>query len=80
MTDNDDLPGMLALAEVVRRAGWPNTMDAQTWVAAWMLQLKKTPDIFKDEGTMLAWFASALIVGYDTAMLRAKVNDGEVPI
>ena len=77
MTDNDNISGSLALAETVRRSGWPNTMDAQAWVAAWMLQLKKTPDMFEDEGLMLVWFGRAIIAGYDTAMLRAKVNDGE---
>ena len=68
-----ELPGELALAEAVRRGEWPHTMDAQAWVTAWMVQLKQTPDIYKDEGTMLAWFANAIMAGYDTAMLRAKI-------
>lgn len=47
-------------------------MDAKVWAAAWMRQLKETPEIYKDEGAMIGWFANAIMAGYDTAMFRAK--------
>lgn len=62
---HDDLPGSLSLALAVQKGEWPHTMDAQAWVTAWMLQLKETPEIFKDEGAMLGWFANAIMAGYD---------------
>lgn len=80
LVGRDDLPGSLALADAVRRGEWPHTTDARTWVTAWMLQLKETPEIYKDEGAMIGWFANAIMAGYDTAMIRCKdaVQNGEM--
>jgi hypothetical protein len=76
----DELPGGVALADAVRRGEWPHTIDAQAWTTAWMLQLKETPEIYKDEGAMIGWFANAIMAGYDTAMIRCKdaVQNGEM--
>ena len=73
-----DLPGGLALALAVQKGEWPHTMDAQTWATAWMLQLKETPEIYKDEGAMICWFANAIMAGYDTAMLRCTVPNAKL--
>lgn len=70
--EQDDLPGSLALAQAISKGEWPHTMDAQAWVTAWMLQLKETPEIYKDEGAMIGWFANAIMAGYDTAQMRAS--------
>lgn len=67
----DDGPdGMLALAIAVREGKWPHTMDARIWAREWAETLAKRPDIPQDGGTMIAWFASAIMAGYDTAQMR----------
>lgn len=43
----------------------PHTMDARVWAAEFK---KRYPDI--DEDLMLAWFASAIMAGYDEATRR----------
>ena len=70
VVDRDDLPGGLALADAVQRGEWPHTMDAQAWATAWMLQLKETPEMYKDEGSMIGWFANAIMAGYDRARIK----------
>ena len=49
------------------------TMDAEIWVKEWMKTIKKHPEIPTDEGTMLGWFANAIMAGYDAAK-RKEVN------
>lgn len=62
-TDNDqDLPGMLAVAKATAEKVWPHTTDAQVWAAEFK---KRFPAI--DEGTMLGWFANAIMAGHDAA-------------
>lgn len=65
-----ELPGMLSLVKATRAQKWPHTMDAQEWVAEWMKAVKANPTIHTDEGTMLAWFANAIMAGFDTANAR----------
>ncbi len=64
--DDDDLPGMLAVAKGIVEQRWPHTMDAAVWAAEFV---KMYPGI--DEGTMIGWFANAIMAGYDTAQARA---------
>lgn len=66
----EDLPGMLALQMGVAEQRWPHTMDAQVWVHEWMRTIKDHPGIATDEGTMIGWFANAIMAGYDTAQMR----------
>ena len=48
------------------RPDWPlPSFDARDWAAAFC---KEHPDI--DEGTMIAWFANALMRGFDEAASR----------
>ena len=65
----DDLPGELELAYAISRGKWPHTMDAEVWAEEFMKRFKGK---FPDDGTMIAWFANAIMAGYDTAMMRAK--------
>lgn len=41
---------------------WPQTMDANAW-ATEFCKLNSA----SDHGTMLGWFANAIMIGYDTA-------------
>lgn len=53
------------------RPDWPlPSFDARDWAEAFC---KRFPDL--DEGTMLAWFASALMRGYDEGVKRAREDD-----
>lgn len=70
MNDNDDLPGMLAVAKGIAEQKWPHTMDAAKWTEEWMKAVRADPSIATDEGTMIAWFANAIMAGFDTANSR----------
>jgi len=40
-------------------------MDAKIWAEEFVKIVKQKPEIPTDEGTMIGWFANAIIVGYD---------------
>lgn len=44
---------------------WPQTMDAKIWADEFCKRNSAS-----DHGTMLAWFANAIMIGYDTAHWR----------
>jgi len=44
--------------------------DVKVWVKEWMETINKNPDIPKDEGAMIAWFANAIMAGYDNHMWK----------
>lgn len=44
---------------------WPQTMDAERWADEFCKRNSAS-----DHGTMLAWFANAIMIGYDTARWR----------
>lgn len=51
------------------------SMDARDWATEWLRVIKDHPDIPTDEGTMIGWFANAIMAGYDEAQRRsAKEN------
>lgn len=66
-TNDDELPGMLALAKGVQSETWPHTMDAQVWAKLWLETVADKPEIATDEGAMIGWFANAIMAGYDFA-------------
>ena len=69
MTDQEqELPGMLALAEGVKAGEWPHTIDPQVWARKWLEITKDKPGAATDEGAMIGWFATAIMAGYDSAM------------
>jgi hypothetical protein len=39
--------------------------DAQVWAKAWLKAMTEHPGIVADEGTMIGWFANAIMAGYD---------------
>jgi hypothetical protein len=68
-----ELPGFHAVQFGIHEQRWPHTMDAQAWVVEWMKRPAADRErIANDEGCMLAWFANAIMAGYDTAMYRAS--------
>ena len=42
-----------------------DTTDASIWAKEWLKIIAKNPAIPTDEGTMIAWFANAIMAGYD---------------
>lgn len=41
--------------------------DAMKWAERFVQRVTANPSIATDEGTMLAWFAGAIMAGYDHA-------------
>ena len=41
------------------------SFDASVWAKAFLAHVKANPAIATDEGTMLGWFANAIMRGYD---------------
>lgn len=54
------------------------SFDAEVWVKEFVETVKRNPSIPTDEGTMLAWFSSALMRGHDEGRRKAAYT-GEVP-
>lgn len=48
------------------------SFDAVVWAKAFVKHVKANPDIATDEATMTAWFANALMRGYDEHYWRSK--------
>src|SRR4030067_1332513 len=44
------------------------TMDAQVWAEKFIKTVEENPSIPLDRGTMIGWFANAIMAGYDTAI------------
>jgi len=42
-------------------------MDARVWAREFIKVIKKKPSLAKDKGFMIAWFANAIMTGYDAA-------------
>ena len=49
---------------------WPQTMDAVVWAKEFVETATRIPSIATDEGTMISWFANAIMAGYDEAQRR----------
>lgn len=48
--------------------------DAKVWTDEWLKTIKDKPHIPTDEGTMLSWFANAIMAGHDHAYQKIKVK------
>lgn len=68
---NEEVPGMLALAQGVAEQRWPHTIDAAIWADEWAKTIAAHPEIPTDKDTMIGWFANAIMAGYDTASFRS---------
>jgi hypothetical protein len=53
---------------------FPQTVDAVAWAKEWLRTVEVNPTIYRDEGTMIGWFANAIMAGYDEAQRRDKVK------
>ena len=42
-----------------------DTTDAAVWADEWLKTIDKHPNIPTDKGTMIGWFANAIMAGYD---------------
>lgn len=69
----EELPGNFELAEAIHKGEWPHTMDAAIWAEKFCARF---PDF--DEGDALAWFANAIMAGYDRAMMEKGSESREV--
>lgn len=48
------------------------SFDARVWAKAFVEHVTHNPAIATDEATMLSWFSSALMRGYDECHWRSK--------
>lgn len=48
--------------------------DARVWTQEWLRIIKENPSIPMDEGTMLGWFANAIVSGYDHAKRESETD------
>jgi len=55
-----------------RRTRIPESFDAQVWAQEFVHLVEANPAIATDEGTMIGWFANALMRGYDEHYWRTK--------
>lgn len=49
--------------------------DAQIWAKRWLEIIAENPDIPTDEGTMIGWFANAIMAGYDQGRQQEQKRD-----
>ena len=67
-----ELPGMLEVAIRTHEQRWPHTMDAKKWAEEFMERFPEHGAVHPDLGTMIGWFANAIMAGYDTANARRE--------
>jgi hypothetical protein len=65
--EQNELDSSAAIAAGIAKGEWPHTVDAQVWAQKWLEHIAEKPSIATDEGTMLGWFANAIMAGYDQA-------------
>jgi hypothetical protein len=51
-----------------------DTMDAKVWAAEFVKTFLNNPCIAADEGTMIGWFANAIMAGFDEANRRTETR------
>lgn len=72
---SDESPGMLALQAGVLKQVLPHTIDAREWAKEFNATACKLGYQVMDEGWLVAWFANAIMAGYDTATLRLAADN-----
>jgi hypothetical protein len=50
--------------------------DARIWAARFVEAVQRTPQLTTDEETMVAWFASAIMAGYDEHKAQVSKEQG----
>ena len=58
----------------MKKVNLNQTTDARIWAKEWLKTIKKNPSIPTDEGTMIGWFANAIMAGYDAAKRKCKCD------
>jgi hypothetical protein len=48
--------------------------DAREWARDFLAAVHRDPEIATDEGTMIGWFANAIMAGYDHALDRVATQ------
>ena len=56
-----------------------DTVDVVIWTQEWLKTIKKNPSIPTDEGTMIGWFANAIMAGYNYARREAQQLESITP-
>uniref|UniRef100_A0A6M3IE39 Phage protein n=1 Tax=viral metagenome TaxID=1070528 RepID=A0A6M3IE39_9ZZZZ len=54
--------------------------DAKVWAEEFVKIVKKKPSITTDEGTMIGWFANAIMTGYDEGFFSTNKKHHETQI
>jgi len=72
---SDESPGMLALQAGVLKQVLPHTIDAREWAKEFNATACKLGYQVMDEGWLVAWFANAIMAGYDTATMRLAADN-----
>lgn len=67
--------GKMRGATAKTSAHFAQSFDARVWAKEFVSIVKQNPSIATDEGTMIGWFANALMRGYDE---MANRHDREV--
>jgi hypothetical protein len=49
----------------MKKVNLSQTVDARVWAKEWLKTIEKNPSIPSDEGTMIEWFANAIMAGHD---------------
>jgi len=49
--------------------------DAQVWAREFVKIVRENPSIPTDEGTMIGWFANAIMAGYDDGVCYERQRD-----
>ncbi len=50
----------------------PQSFDARAWAKEWLRTIEKHPGVPTDEGTMITWFANAIMAGHDEIQRRNR--------
>lgn len=67
----NELPGSLQLAIAVKKGEWPHTMDAKVWAE----KFNAVAPVQLDDGFLIAWFANAIMAGYDQGRLAEREKE-----
>jgi hypothetical protein len=66
------MSGDIYESETIEDLALVGEFDAEVWAAAFVGATARTPEIAHDAETILTWFATAIMAGYDRA--KAEVS------
>jgi hypothetical protein len=56
-------------------SSFTNSTDAQVWAEEFIKRVQNDPTRALDEGTMIGWFANAIMAGYDEARRKYEMTN-----